>query len=486
MQHRTRKWSIAVVVSLGLQAAAHAGPRAPTPDPARIADAMLTALVEANGVPGMGAAVVRDGELLWAGSAGLRDVEAGLPVERDTVFRLASVSKLLTATAAAKLREEGRLDVDAPVQSLLPWLQASWPALTSRQLAAHVSGMPHYQPIDAGRGGVAYASVREAVGIFKDRPLLSPPGTAYAYSSWGYTLLSAVVEQRAGIPFLDYLAREVTPGLAITTDRPATPGGPVSRLYGFSEGRVVPVPPHDFSYTWGGGGMAATPEAIARFGSRVMAGEVVSPATFEWMLQPTRMEDGRVAVDRDAEVGFGWRTGRDADGERIAHHAGVTDGARSALVLWPRRRLSASVLSNALWVSSIEQTAALLAAPFDVRPRSARTRPCPRDAVSYEGRYAGTPITGRARFTDEGGVCRGRLELGAGPLRDWLNGFPQRDATSLEVIGLQPAALDRAALVTPIGLHDLRAVGTTQTYRAVFGPERVLEVWLVWGGKHAP
>lgn len=478
MQDRTRRLSIALAMALGLQAAAHARPPAPPASAPRIADAMLSALVEANGVPGMGAAVVRDGELLWAGSAGLRDVEAGLPVERDTVFRLASVSKLLTATAAAKLREEGRLDVDAPVQSLLPWLQAPWPALTSRQLAAHVSGMPHYQAVDAGRGGVAYTAVRDAVGIFKDRPLLSAPGTAYAYSSWGYTLLSAVVEQRAGMPFLHYVAREVTPGLAIAADRPATPGGLVSRVYGFSGGRVVPIPAHDFSYTWGGGGMAATPEAIARFGSRMMAGEVVSPATFEWMLQPTPLADGRVAAERDAEVGFGWRTSRDADGERMAHHAGVTEGARSALVLWPRQRLSASVLSNTLWVASIEQTAAMLAAPFGARLPTAPARPCPRNAVGYEGRYAGTPIAGRAHFAVEDGICRGRLELGAGPLRDWLDGFPQRDITSMEVIGLKSAALDRAALVTPIGLHDLRPIGATDTYRVVFGADRVLEVRL--------
>src|SRR5688500_6077136 len=106
---------------------------------ARISDLMLAQLVEAHGVPGMGAAVVRDGKVVWAGSARLRDVENGLPVDRHTIFRLASVSKLLTATAAAQLREQGRLDVDAPVQAMLPWLAADWSPITPRQLASHVS-----------------------------------------------------------------------------------------------------------------------------------------------------------------------------------------------------------------------------------------------------------------------------------------------------------------------------------------------------------
>lgn len=475
MNGRTRITLAILVASLNFPMSSRAG--VADDAAARVSDRMLSALVEANGVPGMGAAVVRDGTTVWAGSAGYRNVEQGLRVEKDTTFRLASVSKVVAATAAAKLKELGALDVDAPIQSLLPWLKSDWAPLTSRQLAAHSSGMPHYQDVDSDRGQVHYTSVRDAVGIFRKRALLFSPGTGYSYSSWGYTLLSAVIEARGGESFLDYLSHEVTAGLAIGID--ATDSGDVlaSRAYRFEDGRAVPAAHHDFSYTWAGGGLGATPEAIAQFGARVMAGEVVSPSTVDWMFTPTRLADGSVARERDSEVGFGWRVAKDADGALIAHHAGVTEGARSALVLWPERKLDVSVLSNALWVSSIEQTAMMLAAPFQVevdRP-SLPSRSCPLRASTYEVEFDGKRWSGSARFAMEEGVCVGTVSLTSGPLRDWLNGFPQRDADTLKLVGLDArGGFSRAALVTPIGLHDLRVQADGDGYSARFGSTRTV------------
>ena len=429
-----------------------------TPDAGRIADRLLQALADANGVPGMGAAVVVDGRTVWTGSAGLRDVERGLPVQRDTVFRLASVSKIIAATAAAKLREEGRLDVDASVRSILPWLQADWAPITPRQLAAHTSGLPHYQPVDDARGGIHYDSVRDAVGIFRDRALLSPPGTRYEYSSWGYTLLSAVVEARAGAPFAEYIAREVTPGLAIGVDLTDSDDPNASHAYEFADGKVRRAAPHDYSYTWAGGGLAATPEALARFGGRVLDGEVIAARTMEWMLQPTLLADGTAVRERDYQVGLGWRVSRDVDGVRIAHHAGVTNGARSALVLWPERRMSASILSNASWVSSIEQTAMMLAAPFKPAAPASPAVDCPLRALRYRGQFKGEPFSGLVSFTHEHGLCVGTLALPAGSFATWLNSGPQKDARQLALVGLDPrGGFARAALVTPLGLYDLRA-----------------------------
>lgn len=474
--------STALALAVAVSGGANAGPTANRIEERRIADRLLAALVEASGVPGMGAAVVSEGAIVWTGSAGMRDVEGGLPVDRHTVFRLASVSKLVTATAAARLHEAGRLDLDAPLQARLPWLRASWAPLTPRQLAAHTSGLPHYQDVDQGLGETHYATVRDAVGIFEDRPLLTAPGSAYRYSSWGYTLLSAAVEAGAGEPFLDYVAREVAPGLGIAADAPADKRSNASNVYGFVDGKATRLPAHDFSYTWGGGGLAATPAAIALFGSRVMDGRIVSRATFGAMLQPARLSDGSTVGERDYTVGFGWRTGLDADGEPIAHHAGTTFGARSALVVWPSRGLSASVLSNAQWTSSIERTAEMLAAPFRTRTGASReaTSSCPLDAVAYEAEFDGARFEGAAAFSERDGLCAGRIELAQGPLRSWLNGFPQRDADALEIIGLHVGAgIDRAALVTPIGLHDLRTDVRGRALRVQFGPGRALVIRLV-------
>ncbi|GAB3383977.1 serine hydrolase domain-containing protein [Lysobacter fragariae] len=482
MNGRTRFPVAALTLSLTIAAPAQAESSRDDVAAAHISDRMLQALVEANGVPGMGAAVVRDGKTVWVGSAGYRDVEQGLRVDRNTLFRLASVSKAVTATAAAKLKEQGALDVDAPVQSVLPWLDAKWSPITPRQLAAHTSGLPHYQPVDDDRGGVHYASVRDAVGIFRDRELLSAPGTRYSYSSWGYTLLSAVIEARAGMPFLDYLSSRITPGLAIGEDATDSDNASASRAYEFVDGQVSRAAKHDYSYTWAGGGLGATPEALALFGGRLMAGQVVAPATFEWMLEPTRLADGTVASERDYDVGFGWRVAKDADGERVAHHAGVTNGARGALVLWPERKVGVSVLSNALWVASIEQTAMMLAASFkfDASVRAPARTACPVHASRYEGEFDGKAFVGTARFTLEEGLCTGTISLPVEPLGAWLNKFPQKDAGSLQVIGIDPrGGFARAALVTPIGIHDLRAQGAEGNFVAKLGSNQVLSIRLL-------
>ena len=316
-------------------------------DPAQIADRILAALVEVNGVPGMAASVWKDGVLVWAGQAGYRNAEQRLPVEEGTVFRLASVSKVFAVVAAARLREQGLLDVNQPVQDIVDYLDNDWPSITTGQLASHTSGIPHYQEIDSGRGATRFESMEQSVSVFSGRDLLFAPGTAYNYSSYGYTLLSAVVEQAAGQPYLDYLAAEIVPGLRIGTDITDTADADASTAYTYTAGELTAAPPHDYSYSWGGAGLGSTASDLARFGGRILSGAVLSDASFAWMQEPTRLPDGSSVEEGGFPVGFGLRGGTDIDGERIVHHAGVTLGARSVLMLYPDSMTAASVLSNA-------------------------------------------------------------------------------------------------------------------------------------------
>jgi CubicO group peptidase (beta-lactamase class C family) len=462
----------ACALALSASAAAETGHDS---DAGRISDAILEALVEANGVPGMSAALVRNGDIVWLGAAGLRDVERALPVEVDTTFRFASVSKLITATAAARLAQDGKLDLDAAVGSVVSYLPDTWPAISARQLAAHTSGIAHYQDVDSERGGVRFSTTADAVGIFSGRTLLAQPGTAYNYSSYGFTLLSAVVEESAGEPFLDYVGRVLLYDLDIAPELGRDPHAAIG--YDFSAaGAVTPIPPHDFSYSWGGAGFRGSSRDLALFGARVLSGAIVSPAMRDMMWTPARLNDGSVVMeDRDAAVGFGWRIGRDQDGARIVHHAGVTDGARSALVLYPESGDSVSVLSNARWTASIEQTAMMLAAPFSGAAISNSATPCPLSATRFAGRFGNDAIGGAARFELDGGVCRGRI-VATNALGVWLNSFPQRDATELQIIAVSSdAALTRAAMVTPVGVYDLRATADG-AHEARVGANRELNI----------
>lgn len=448
--------------------------RPPTPD--AIAQRLLDAMVETSGVPGFGAAVSKDGKVIWTGSAGMRDRMRGLPVTADTRFRLASVSKLLAATAAAKLAEEGKLDLDAPIARTLPEVGTGWPAISVRQLAAHVAGVPHYQPQDEGRGSVRYDSSREAVSIFAGRPLLRAPGSAYAYSSWGYTLIGAAIERASGRHFVDYVRSSVAPGLTIDAD--FTGRDPDASLaYAFVDGTARPAAAHDFSYTWAGGGMGATPSSLAIFGARVLSGAIVSAQTRDMMFTPARLNDGTPVTDSDYQVGLGWRVANDQDGRRLAFHNGTAIGARSALVLFRDEGMSASLLSNALWTSSIDRSAQMLAAPFRAAPPRLVAAGCPTGASRYSGTFENKPVAGFAHFRIERGLCTGTLQ-NAGALTAFFANGPQRGTAPLKVIGLAAdGSLPRGGLVTPYGIYDWRAAGPKR-FTAQLGPTRALVIEL--------
>lgn len=422
------------------------------------AQALLDALREAGGVPGMSAAVWQDGKLRWQGGSGLRDVERKLPVRADTRFRLASVSKLFAATAAAQLKAQGKLGVDQPVGPLLPELDPALAAVTPRQLAAHLSGVPHYEARDAAVGGTHHATAREALIYLKGRQLQSAPGSRYLYSTWGYTVLAAVVEAASGQPYLDVLSSKVAPGLAIGPDETGQ-SATMSQAYQFGPQGAQPAPAADFSYSWGGAGLAASAPALAEWGGRVLQGRVVDAATRDWMWQPVLDNAGQPVAERGSSVGFGWRVGVDAEGQKIVHHAGTTLGARSVLLMWPQGKAggtSVSLLSNAMWTSSIERSAELLSAPFRAAAPGLAAQPCPVKASRFEGDLDGAALQGSASFRrDADGLCRGELGLPEA-LAKVVNPGPQPATDKLVVIGLQ-ADLARAALVTPIGLADWRA-----------------------------
>jgi CubicO group peptidase (beta-lactamase class C family) len=443
---------------LGLAAPVQASSCSPADDPAsRTAQRMLDALVDVNGVPGMGAAVWRGDAVVWIGCAGRRDREAGLPVEADTIFRLASVSKVFAATAIARLAEQGHVDLDAPIATYLPWLPTRWAPISLRQLAAHASGLGHYIAADDALGRRRFDTARDAVRWFIERPLGALPGQGYEYSSWGYTLIGAVIEAVADTGYIDYIQREITPDLDVMQDSSGS-GARVSRLYDIDAGAAVALPGRDMSYTVPGGGMAATPAAVAAFAGRLMQGRIVSTQAWHAMRQPFVLNDGSIARERDYQVGLGWRAGRDADGAPIAHHAGITEGARAALVLWPDEHTAASLLSNAIWVSSIEGSAMLLAAPFRDAPARLVERDCPLQAKRYRGTLGDASIGGALRFEVEQGRCVGVLEpdpaLAAAFAK--ATAWPDRQ---LQIVGLSDSgSLSRAALVTPYGLYELRAV----------------------------
>jgi CubicO group peptidase (beta-lactamase class C family) len=153
--------------------------------------------------------IVKDGALLWSTGYGLADVENNVPATDETMYRLASVSKAVSATGAMWLAEHGKLDLDAPVQKYCPaFPKKPWP-ITTREVLAHTAGIRHYKSDSADDPDITstkhFGSMEAALKLFENDDLVSEPGKQFHYSTFGYTLLGCVMEGASGQRYVDFM-----------------------------------------------------------------------------------------------------------------------------------------------------------------------------------------------------------------------------------------------------------------------------------------
>ncbi|MGE0045325.1 MAG: serine hydrolase domain-containing protein [Hyphomonadaceae bacterium] len=314
------------------------------------ADALLQTILERDGGPGVMAAVMRDGEMLWSGAAGLADLESGRALSEDTPMRIGSVSKTITATIALRLAERGLLDLEGDVRTLVPELTAPTAgAITPRLLAAHLAGVRHYDfanYLDANNV-YYYPALSDALARTAGDPLAHQPGEAFLYSSLGYNILGVAAERAANASFGELLAREITQPLAMNNtmlDHPLEIVPRRTRFYTrFPDGRVRNTIWRDSSDYYPSGGILSTAHDLARFTDAVFHGDLLSAESHRLVTtEATRNDGARV------EYGFGWRIVRDANGNVTRYeHGGETNGAYAFAAYFPATRVSVAGIANA-------------------------------------------------------------------------------------------------------------------------------------------
>lgn len=175
------------------------------PETIQSIERLLSEKMSEEGIPGLSVAIVLDGEMAWSNGYGFADLENSVPATAHTAYRSASIGKPLTATAAMRLVEEGRLNLDAPIRQYCPaFPEKRWP-VTTRHLLGHTSGIRHYGGPDHEAELLSarhYDNIKDALSIFKEDTLLHQPGAGYTYSTYGYNVLGCVMEGAAGMPFM--------------------------------------------------------------------------------------------------------------------------------------------------------------------------------------------------------------------------------------------------------------------------------------------
>ncbi len=296
-------------------------------------------------IPGWSVAVAVNGEIVWSEGFGFADLENQLPVTTATRFRIGSVSKILTADALARLYEQGKVDLDAPVQRYVPDFPAHEQKITARQLAGHLSGLGHYTRRPDESEEVFYKRiVSEDLKAFYTAPLLSAPGAKYNYSSPGYTLLSYVIEGASGKDFLTYMREQLFEPLKMKStvaDESRLIVSNRTRFYSLDTEKRVVNAVYTENKGWAAGGFLSTAEDLVRFGSAQLNDEFLKAETRQLMFTSQR------AADRtETGIGFGWRVAKDQEGRRIWHHPGGAVGGKAYLLVYPDEKVVIAMLEN--------------------------------------------------------------------------------------------------------------------------------------------
>jgi serine beta-lactamase-like protein LACTB len=261
-------------------------------------EVVITNQMSRLGIPGLSVSVGHDDELVFANGYGFADVENFVAAKADTAYRLASISKALTAVAILQLAEEGELDLDAPVQERCDAFPLKrWP-LSSRQLLAHQGGVRHYQE---GERPMTrhWASLEEALSLFKDDPLEFEPDTGILYSTYGYNLLGCVVEGVTERPFLEALRHAVLlPAGMGRTGADDVHALIPNRARGYTRdagGGLINSALADMSYKVPGGGLIGTAPDVARFGLALISGRLLGAEWRKTMFTLQRTRGGQEA-----------------------------------------------------------------------------------------------------------------------------------------------------------------------------------------------
>lgn len=297
-------------------------------------------------IPGWSVAVVVNGEIVWSEGFGFADLETQVRVSPATRFRIGSISKVLTADALARFYEQGKIDLDVPVQKYVADFPKKEQPITVRQLVGNLSGIRHYdsRKPDESEEDFLKRVISEDVKAFYKEPLQSLPGEKYGYSSPGFTLLSYAIEGATGKDFLTCIREQVFDPLnmkSTSADKPQIIIPNRTRFYSLNQEKQVVNAVYVENKGFAAGGFLSTAEDLVRFGSANLNDGFLKAETRKLIFTSQRTTDGK-----ETGIGFGWRIAKDKEGRQIYHHPGVSVGGKAYLLLYPDKKVVVAMLQN--------------------------------------------------------------------------------------------------------------------------------------------
>jgi len=295
-------------------------------------------------IPGMAIAVSHGGDLIWSEGFGWSDLEQKTAVDpAQTQFRLASISKSITAFGLAILVDQHRLDFDESIYTYLPDFPKKKHDFTLRQVGGHLAGIRHYKGNEFIMN--KKMSITEGLAIFKNDPLKSVPGTKYLYSTYGWNLLSVVIQEVAKQEFNQFMLEQIFNPLGMDHTRLDRSDQEMPQRTKFylktNQGKVVKGPEVSNEHKVAGGGFVGTAEDLIKFGQEVIHPEIISTTSRNELVKQQFTADGGTGY-----YGIGFVVRKAFNGETKYAHSGGGVGASTLLLIYPERDLVIVLLSN--------------------------------------------------------------------------------------------------------------------------------------------
>jgi len=330
------------------------------------ADYLLQQLIIEDKVPGIAITVLKEGKSVFQKGYGYANIDEKQYIDpKKSIFRIASVSKPIAATALAHMAQEGLIDLDESYYTYLPdYPKKEWD-FTIRQLAGHTAGIRVYKGKEYGLNEPL--SIKQGLKIFKDDPLVYQPGTEYLYNSFDWAMISAAMQEARGIPFEEYVQEKVLNPLGMNStycpqcyyesDSQSNSKNPdalgvndisalkeqsrVTAFYTKSISGFRKAIPVDNFYKLAGGGYLSTSEDIAKFGQAFLDNKVeVKEAILNQFLTAQQV-DGNSTY-----YGLGWQVSEDAKGRKFFGHVGNGVGGYANFFVYPNEQVVFSILIN--------------------------------------------------------------------------------------------------------------------------------------------
>ncbi|MBM3284478.1 MAG: tetratricopeptide repeat protein [Candidatus Aminicenantes bacterium] len=292
--------------------------------------------------PGFSIGFIKD-DFTWARGFGFADLENRVPVGAESSYRLASLTKTITAIAVLQLVEAGKMNLDAEIQTYVPYFpRKRWP-VTIRQLLGHLGGISHYRNY-AQEGHIKERKdTRQSLAIFQDFDLVAEPGTRYHYSSYGYNLLGAAIEGAAGLGYGEYIKKHIFEPLGMGNSRLDNPLDLIpNRVRGYQiiKGELKNSEFVDVSSRFAAGGVRSTVVDLLKYARTIIEGRILQESTWKRMFSSMALRSGAFTW-----YGMGWSV-QPWDGHFAASHGGSQPETRTHLLIFPADTFAVAIAAN--------------------------------------------------------------------------------------------------------------------------------------------